>query len=55
MGMERVHDERWRLRELLRLARSVRRREPRRFRWLVPVLRSELRRHGRLVSRASWF
>lgn len=55
MGMERLHDERWRLREMLRLARSVRRREPRRFRWLVPVLKQELRRHGKLVSRASWY
>ena len=38
-GVESVHDERWRLREMLRLARSVRSRDPRRFRWLVPVLK----------------
>ncbi len=53
-GFQRVRDERWRLREMLRLARSVKRRQPRRWRWLVPVLKYELRRHGKLVSRASW-
>ena len=53
-GVESVHDERWRLREMLRLARSVRSRDPRRFRWLVPLLKQELRRHGKLVSRARW-
>lgn len=54
-GVESVHDERWRLREMLRLARSVRRRSPRHWRWLVPVLKQELRRKRLLVSRASWY
>ena len=53
--VERNRDALWQLRELTREVRALRRRFPRRARWLLPAFKREVRRRGLVVSRVSWY